>query len=140
MATEREGPREGAPSGAFEAGAPPKGGTRDARSYEPSSRDHSSSSSRRRDLGLISAGAVGGRGGLSARAAPRISRRACAAVGGRVWRVVEASAVTGDIGVAELKRVLRHLCDMSDVSASILAPRSIGGVAGEACGASASLP
>jgi len=26
------------------------------------------------------------------------------------------------------------------VSASILAPRSIGGVAGEACGASASLP
>jgi len=29
---------------------------------------------------------------------------------------------------------------MSDVSASILAPRSIGGVAGEACGASASLP
>ena len=65
---------------------------------------------------------------------------ACAAVGGRVWRVVEASAVTGDIGVAALKRVLRHLCDMSDVSASILAPRSIGGVAGEACGASASLP
>ena len=55
-------------------------------------------------------------------------------------RVVEASAVTGDIGVAALKRVLRHLCDMSDVSASILAPRSIGGVAGEACGASASLP
>ena len=43
-------------------------------------------------------------------------------------------------GVADLKRVLRHLCDMSDVSASILAPRSIGGVAGEACGASASLP
>ena len=65
---------------------------------------------------------------------------ACAAVGGRVWRVVEASAVTGDIGVAALKRVLRHLCDMSDVSASILAPRSVGGVAGEACGASASLP
>ena len=56
-----------------------------------------------------------------------------------MWRVVEASAVTGDIGVAALKRVLRHLCDMSDVSASILAPRSIG-VAGEACGASASLP
>ena len=27
---------------------------------------------------------------------------ACAAVGGRVWRVVEASAVTGDIGVAAL--------------------------------------
>lgn len=67
---------------------------------------------------------------------------ACAAVGGRVWRVVDANAVTGDIGVAELKRVLRHLCDMSTSLAPvrILAPRSIGGIEGEACASRASLP
>ena len=64
----------------------------------------------------------------------------CAAVGGRVWRVVDVSAKTGD--VAELKRVLRHLAELrgSLDPVRILAPRCQGTGVADATGASASLP
>lgn len=62
----------------------------------------------------------------------------CAAVGGRVWRVVDCSAKRRD--VAELTRVLRHLAALPLDPVRILAPRCQGRGSGPATGASASLP
>ena len=69
----------------------------------------------------------------------RLTGDVCAAVGGRVWRVVDASGLAGD--VAELRRVIRHLVDAGRIKpTSILAPRWRGTSSGDAQGACASLP
>ena len=76
----------------------------------------------------------------------RLSGDVCAAVGGRLWRVVDASALSGD--VAEVRHILVHMSEAGrrNKPMQILAPKfmrygwSDGSSAGDARGACASLP
>ena len=72
----------------------------------------------------------------------RLSGDVCAAVGGRLWRVVDASALSGD--VAEVRHVLVHMSEAGrrNKPMQILAPKFMryGSSAGDARGACASLP